>query len=84
MNAKISEIKAKFSEFIRRVRRGATIVVLDRETPVARIVPHENGREDLRLEPAPRPACDIGKARGVRLRRAADVDRLLAESRGDR
>jgi prevent-host-death family protein len=37
----IAELKAHLSEHLRRVRRGRTITVLDRDTPVARIVPYE-------------------------------------------
>jgi prevent-host-death family protein len=36
---RIAELKARLSEYLRAVRRGETIGVLDRETPVAQIVP---------------------------------------------
>jgi prevent-host-death family protein len=36
---RIAELKSRLSEYLRAVRRGETIAVLDRETPVARIVP---------------------------------------------
>jgi prevent-host-death family protein len=36
---RIAELKAKLSEYLRAVRRGETITVLDRETPVAQVVP---------------------------------------------
>jgi len=36
---RIAELKAKLSEYLRVVRRGETIAVLDRETPIAQIVP---------------------------------------------
>jgi prevent-host-death family protein len=36
---RIAELKARLSEYLREVRRGATISVLDRQTPVAQIVP---------------------------------------------
>ena len=35
---KISELKARLSEHLRHVRRGHTITVMDRDTPVAEIV----------------------------------------------
>ena len=35
----VAELKARLSEYLRRVRRGETITVLDRETEIARIVP---------------------------------------------
>ena len=36
---RIAELKARLSEYLRAVRRGETIAVLDRETRVAEIVP---------------------------------------------
>ncbi len=36
----IAELKARLSEHLRAVRKGRTLTVLDRETPVARIVPY--------------------------------------------
>ncbi len=36
---RIAELKARLSEHLRAVRRGETIAVLDRDTPVAHIVP---------------------------------------------
>jgi prevent-host-death family protein len=35
----IAELKSRLSEYLRRVRRGARITVLDRDTPVARLEP---------------------------------------------
>ena len=62
---RIAELKAHLSEHLRKVRRGHTLTVLDRNTPIARIVPYlsESPLEvqratrkprDLRL-PAPPP-----------------------------
>src|SRR5437763_5976372 len=36
---RIAELKSRLSEYLRAVRNGETIAVLDRETPVAQIVP---------------------------------------------
>lgn len=50
---RIAELKARLSEYLRAVRRGETIAVLDRETPVAQIVPIRD-RTTLRIrKPAP-------------------------------
>jgi prevent-host-death family protein len=35
----IATLKAHLSEYLRRVRQGSVFVVLDRQSPVARIVP---------------------------------------------
>lgn len=37
---RIAELKARLSEYLRSVRRGRSITVLDRDTPVARLVPY--------------------------------------------
>jgi prevent-host-death family protein len=38
-NVRIADLKARLSEHLRSVRNGGTVTVLDRETPVARIIP---------------------------------------------
>ena len=53
-----AELKAKLSAYLRAVRRGDTVTVLDRNEPIARIVPYEAG-PGLRIR---RPA-DGGRAR---------------------
>jgi len=35
----IAELKAHLSQYLRAVRKGQTVLVLDRETPIAQIVP---------------------------------------------
>jgi prevent-host-death family protein len=37
----IADLKAHLSEHLRRVRAGRPLVVLDRDTPVAQILPYE-------------------------------------------
>jgi prevent-host-death family protein len=37
---RIAELKAHLSEHLRSVRNGGTLTVLDRDTPIARIVPY--------------------------------------------
>jgi prevent-host-death family protein len=39
---RIADLKARLSERLREVRRGRTITVLDRDTPIARLVPYES------------------------------------------
>jgi prevent-host-death family protein len=60
----IADLKARLSEHLRSVRRGRSLTVLDRDTPVARLVPFESDRLEVRrasrrlpdLQPPPRPA----------------------------
>lgn len=78
---RIAELKARLSEYLRAVRRGETIAVFDRETPVAQITPVRE-RSALRVrKPVPRsPAPNR-----VRLPKPGkldvDVVQLLLEER---
>ena len=38
-NARISELRDKLSEYLARVREGETVIVYDRDTPIARLEP---------------------------------------------
>jgi prevent-host-death family protein len=50
---KIAELKARLSEFLRIVQTGESIAVLDRNRPVARIVPMVEGRGLRVRKPVP-------------------------------
>lgn len=62
-NVGIAELKARLSEHLRSVRNGGTVTVLDRDTPIARIVPYvtppleirqaTRHLRDLKLPPKP-------------------------------
>lgn len=79
---RIAELKAKLSEYLRRVRRGHPLTVLDRETPIARIVPYAPEATLLTIR---RPRPGAGKLSALRLppRLKTDVDivDLLMEER---
>jgi prevent-host-death family protein len=82
--AKVAELKARLSAYLAEVRSGGTVVVYDRNTPIARLVPFQEDRDDLIfLEPSA-PVAALKKIKGVRPRQRIDLDRLLRESRGDR
>jgi prevent-host-death family protein len=82
---RIAELKSRLSEYIRAVRNGETISVLDRETPVAQIVPVRE-RVALRIR---RPAPGTPPPNRVRLPKPLKldidiVDLLLEERQGHR
>ena len=82
---KVSELKAHLSEVLAEVRGGATVVVCDRNTPIARLVPYdEPAAWDVRVEEATASPADARAIRGVRPRRRVDVVKLLRESRDHR
>jgi prevent-host-death family protein len=53
----IADLKAHLSEHLRKVRAGGTITVVDRDTPVARIVPYDV-EPPLQIRRATRKASD--------------------------
>lgn len=53
----IADLKAHLSEHLRKVRRGHTLTVVDRETPVAQIVPFDR-KAPLEVRRATRKAKD--------------------------
>ena len=78
---RIAELKARLSEYLRAVRRGETITVLDRETRVAEIVP-VRASNALRIR---KPAAGTPEPNRVSLpKRSAskiDVVQVLLETR---
>ena len=50
-DVRIADLKARLSQHLRTVRNGGTLTVLDRDTPVARIIPVAT------------PAVEVRKAR---------------------
>jgi prevent-host-death family protein len=53
----IAELKARLSEHLRLVRNGGTVTVLDRDTPIARIVPYAT--QPLEVRKAKRRLRDV-------------------------
>ena len=53
----IAELKARLSEHLRSVRNGGTLIVLDRNTPIARIVPY--AAQPLEIRKATRRLRDL-------------------------
>jgi prevent-host-death family protein len=78
---RIAELKARLSEYLRAVRRGETIAVLDRETRVAEIVP-VRAPNALRIR---KPAAGTPAPNRVRLPKPStsriDVVQVLLETR---
>jgi prevent-host-death family protein len=81
---KVSEVKAKLSAYLRGVRKGESVLIVDRTTPVAKLVPVEHSPDEVViLEPSgPTPA--LKKLKPVPLRKRVDILELLRESREQR
>ena len=54
---RIADLKARLSEHLKLVRKGRTLTILDRNTPVARIVPY--AAEPLEVRAATRRLRDF-------------------------
>lgn len=80
----IAELKSRLSEYLRVVRRGGSVLVLDRDNPIARLVPFD--RAETRLEVRrPRVRVRIGEVElPPPLAVPVDIVQLLTEERGDR
>jgi prevent-host-death family protein len=82
----IAELKAKLSEYLRHVRSGHELTVLDRNTPVARLVPFDEGADRVRTR---RPMRKHPSLQSVPLPPPLQlefdiVDVLQAERQGER
>ena len=80
----VAELKSRLSEYLRQVRRGATVTVLDRDTPVARLVPVDRAGSRLQVR-SPAPGSRIASVRlPPALALPVDVVDLLKEERSER
>jgi len=81
----IAELKSRLSEYLRRVRRGQSLTVVDRDTPVARLEPVGNTGSGVIIRP---PAPGAPRPGAVRLppplKLKSDILRLLSAERGAR
>jgi prevent-host-death family protein len=78
---RIAELKARLSEYLRAVRRGETIAVLDRDTPIAQIVPVRQGTALRIRKPAPGTPRPNQVSRPKPLKLNMDVVEMLLEER---
>ena len=78
---RIAELKARLSEYLRAVRGGESIAVLDRDTPVAQIVPVRDRSALCVRKPAPGapPPNRVPLPKATKLH--VDVVQLLLEER---
>jgi len=85
---RIAELKNHLSRYLRSVRKGHEIVVKDRETPIARVVPYKERRERLEVIPPTRSLKEVQEiilaARGEPVVSLEDLEEALREERRDR
>jgi prevent-host-death family protein len=81
----ISELKSHLSEHLRAVQGGEPIIVMDRKTPIARIVAYDSTVQGIVIR-KPKPGAplvrDIPMPPPVELK--VDLMKVLEEERADR
>jgi prevent-host-death family protein len=80
---RVAALKARLSEYLRAVRQGQPVVVYDRDTPVARLVPYVSAGEPLSVRPPLRPLHSTQLPAPVR-HPVNSLDVLLEERRSGR
>jgi prevent-host-death family protein len=82
----IAELKGKLSEYLRVVRKGGQVVIKDRETPIARLVPFEKSRPRLETVSPTMSLKEMDKLPFFKPKglRPGDLERALREERKDR
>ncbi|MBD0316613.1 MAG: type II toxin-antitoxin system prevent-host-death family antitoxin [Nitrospiraceae bacterium] len=82
ITVRVADLKSRLSEYLRKVRAGRTVTVLDRSTPIARIVPYEEHGQSLTIR-SPLPGSpslrEVSLPPPLRFRR--DIVALLLEER---
>ena len=80
---KIAELKDNLSRYLRAAEAGASVVVTDRDRPVAQLVPVPSD-EGVELRPASRAFTSVRDRRYPRPRQRPDSLALLLAERGSR
>jgi prevent-host-death family protein len=84
MDVGIRDLRDNLSRYVERVRTGEELVITDRGTAVARLVPLEGGRvlDRLVAEGVVTPAAERRRSRpATRTRARGSVSELVAEQR---
>ncbi|SRR5712692_10480081 len=81
---KIGDFKAHLSEHLRRVRRGQEIVVKDRETPIARVVPYGGQPQRLFTRQPSKSLKEVAKLPGVKVKlKPGELEKALRAAKMD-
>lgn len=85
---KIADFKSRLSEHLRSVRRGNEIVIKDRQTPIARVVPYEAPANRLLTRPAAKSFKEVEEMLAARPKKKIKLkpgvlDRAIRETKMD-
>lgn len=81
----IAHLKAHLSQYLRSVQKGHEVVIKDRETPIARLVPVEVYPMRLITRLPTKALKDLDKLPGVKPKRLkpGDLERAIQETKQD-
>jgi prevent-host-death family protein len=82
-NVNIAVLKARLSHYVKTARSGEIVTILDRDTPVARLVPYEDDVDSLPSRHPRHRAADVRLPR-VRGRGTSSLEALLEDRADDR
>ena len=77
IRANISELRNGLSAYLRRVRRGESVLILDRDVPIARLTPVE-GAAGVRQEREAYAVGELGEAEQRELERELEEEARVA------
>lgn len=82
---KSSEFKAKMAAHLRQVKKGHELVLLDRDTPIAKVIPLQNNKEKLKIIP-PQEKTGLKNIKIPKLKKKPTIDvvKMLQEDRQDK
>lgn len=83
-SVRIAQLKDHLSEHLRAVEAGGEITVLDRDRPIARIVPVATPRPTPRMTPPSRPFASVRDLPRTPVELGISSMELLLEERGQR
>ena len=78
----ISSVKASFTRFLREVRRGHEVIILDRKEPIAKIIPYQEGEfENILVHAAAESPSRLKFLKPKKLSKKTDSLKILLEDR---
>lgn len=81
ISVNVAVLKAKLSFYLGQVKRGNEVLVIDRNTPVARMLPSVGRARDLVLTKAKRSPAELRAMTFRPVKRRANPVELLREER---
>ena len=83
--ANVAELKNRLSAYLREVRNGGEVVVLDRTQPIAKIVPFPSRKsDDFVVIPPSKSWSDVLKLKPIKTKKKIDWQKILNETGEDR